>query len=194
MTADKSKRIYTTGQVAQICNVAPRTVTKWFDSGKLRGYRIPGSRDRRIPAGELLRFMQSHNIPTNSIAVAGISVLVIDSDSARARRLADILTGNSSYSIHCANSDFEAGILTQKLTPQAVLINLSSPGIDADYICRSIHSSSEFNETRIIAICADSKQFDSEAVVKKGYDLCLTDVNNVQHLLGAIDKAIAIVC
>ena len=36
-------KVFTTGQVAKICKVAPRTVSKWFDSGRLRGYRIPGS-------------------------------------------------------------------------------------------------------------------------------------------------------
>ena len=52
----KGKNVLTTGDVAKICNVAPRTVSKWFDSGKLRGYRIPGSKDRRIPLNELIRF------------------------------------------------------------------------------------------------------------------------------------------
>ena len=42
-------KVFTTGQVAKICKVAPRTVSKWFDSGRLKGYRIPGSQDRRIP-------------------------------------------------------------------------------------------------------------------------------------------------
>ena len=51
--------VLTTGQVAKICNVAPRTVSKWFDSGQLRGYRIPGSKDRRIPVQQLVRFMDS---------------------------------------------------------------------------------------------------------------------------------------
>ncbi|MEM6855338.1 MAG: regulator, partial [Planctomycetota bacterium] len=31
----KQKDILTTGEVAKICNVAPRTVSKWFDSGQL---------------------------------------------------------------------------------------------------------------------------------------------------------------
>ena len=47
------KKVFTTGQVAKICKVAPRTVSKWFDSGRLRGYRIPGSQDRRIPREHL---------------------------------------------------------------------------------------------------------------------------------------------
>ena len=34
------KKVFTTGQVAKICKVAPRTVSKWFDSGRLRGTSI----------------------------------------------------------------------------------------------------------------------------------------------------------
>ena len=37
------KDVLTTGEVAEICKVAPRTVSKWFDSGELEGYRISGS-------------------------------------------------------------------------------------------------------------------------------------------------------
>ena len=57
------KDVLTTGEVAKICNVASRTVSKWFDSGQLRGYRIPGSKDRRIPVSNLIKFMKSHGIP-----------------------------------------------------------------------------------------------------------------------------------
>ena len=59
----KANNVLTTGEVAKICNVAPRTVSKWFDKGLLNGYRIPGSKDRRIPIDELVRFMHAHNIP-----------------------------------------------------------------------------------------------------------------------------------
>ena len=54
--------VYTTGQVAKICKVAPRTVSKWFDSGRLKGYRIPGSQDRRIPREYLIKFLKEHGM------------------------------------------------------------------------------------------------------------------------------------
>lgn len=38
----------TTGQIAQRLGVAQRTVSKWIDSGRLIGIRLPGSRDRRV--------------------------------------------------------------------------------------------------------------------------------------------------
>ena len=61
------KTIFTTGQVAKICKVAPRTVSKWFDSGRLRGYRIPGSQDRRIPREHLIRFLKEHGMPLGEL-------------------------------------------------------------------------------------------------------------------------------
>ena len=59
----KGNNVLTTGDVARICNVASRTVMQWFDNGLLGGYRIPGSRDRRIPIAELARFMRKYGIP-----------------------------------------------------------------------------------------------------------------------------------
>ncbi len=61
------KNVLTTGEVAKLCNVAPRTVSKWFDAGQLRGYRIPGSKDRRIPVDQLMRFMRAHGLPLNGL-------------------------------------------------------------------------------------------------------------------------------
>ena len=61
------KKVFTTGQVAKICKVAPRTVSKWFDSGRLRGYRIPGSQDRRIPREQLIRFLKEHGMPLGEL-------------------------------------------------------------------------------------------------------------------------------
>jgi excisionase family DNA binding protein len=55
--------VMTTGQVADYCGVASRTVSKWFDSGRLKGYRIPGSQDRRIPVKSLFKFLSDHNMP-----------------------------------------------------------------------------------------------------------------------------------
>ncbi len=59
----KKKLTYTTGEVAKIYSVAPRTVSKWIDSGRLRGYRVPRSEHRRVPYMYLLPFLTEHNIP-----------------------------------------------------------------------------------------------------------------------------------
>ena len=76
------KKVFTTGQVAKICKVAPRTVSKWFDSGRLRGYRIPGSQDRRIPREHLLRFLKEHGMPLGDLeAEVYHKILVVGADA-----------------------------------------------------------------------------------------------------------------
>lgn len=49
-------RWFTTGQIARRLGVAQRTVTKWIDSGRLIGIRLPGSRDRRVHPVALEQF------------------------------------------------------------------------------------------------------------------------------------------
>lgn len=60
-------KVFTTGQTAELCNVAPRTVCKWIDTGLLKGYRIPGSLERRVPREHLVRFLREHNMPLGDL-------------------------------------------------------------------------------------------------------------------------------
>jgi len=61
----KGNKVLSSGEVAKVCHVAPRTAQKWIDAGLLKGYRIPGSRDRRVPVEEMIRFMKHHGMPVS---------------------------------------------------------------------------------------------------------------------------------
>ena len=74
------KEVYTTGQVAGICNVTIRTVIKWFESGRLKGYKIPGSKDRRIPHESLVEFMQQNGLPLKGLEGPGRRRILIADD------------------------------------------------------------------------------------------------------------------
>src|SRR5712691_9293364 len=106
----KVKDVLTTGEVAKICSVAPRTVSKWFDSGQLNGYRIPGSKDRRIPTASLVRFMKHHNIPLDGLASGRTRVLLVDCEQEVLDILHKALTEGTSYEVRTANSGFAAGL------------------------------------------------------------------------------------
>lgn len=60
-----SGKIYTTGQVAKLLMVCAKTVTTWFDQKLFPGgYRLPGSRDRRIPRNSLAEFLKQNDMPS----------------------------------------------------------------------------------------------------------------------------------
>ena len=58
----KGQSVLTTGDIAKICNVAARTVSKWVDNGTLIGYRIPGSKDRRVPISTFETFLHEQKM------------------------------------------------------------------------------------------------------------------------------------
>lgn len=114
--------IFTVGQVAKICKVAPRTVSKWFDSGRLRGYRIPGSQDRRIPREHLIRFLKEHGMPLSELEDESlIKVLLVLCDGVTRRELEE--ASNGEFKILVAASGFEAGIQVESMVPDCVVID-----------------------------------------------------------------------
>ena len=110
------KKVFTTGQVAKICKVAPRTVSKWFDSGRLKGYRIPGSQDRRIPREQLIRFLKEHGMPLGELEEEEWhKVLLIGTEKLFNDRIKELLPEDDDFKFEHANSGFEAGIAGREL-------------------------------------------------------------------------------
>ena len=132
------KTIFTTGQVAKICKVAPRTVSKWFDSGRLRGYRIPGSQDRRIPREHLIRFLKEHGMPLGELEDEAMGkVLLVGVDSMIQTGVVEIL-GSDDYKVEAAMSGFEAGIQAESLHPDCVIVDFGMGRSEALMIAQNL--------------------------------------------------------
>ncbi len=187
----KRKDVLTTGQVAQICSVAPRTVTKWFDSGQLKGYRIPGSRDRRIPTSELVRFMKAHDIPTDNLDLGTLRVLIIDSDHQAAADLARTLANHSDYEVSIADNSFDAGLVAQKILPNAIIINLMSRDIDATQLRKYVRSNEDLSGARIIAVAANLNSSETFALQQKGFDAVITNPKDISEVVHNIEDTMA---
>src|SRR5947208_2002972 len=117
----KQRQVFTTGQVAKICQVAPRTVSKWFDSGKLKGYRIPGSQDRRIPRDHLIRFLKDNGMPLGSLEQESLhKILIVGAEPLFIERLQDLLSEDDDYKYEVAHSGFEAGSKAHEFKPDTI--------------------------------------------------------------------------
>lgn len=118
------KRVFTTGQVAKLCEVAPRTVSKWSDQGKIRGvYRIPDSQDRRIPREGLVRFLKEHGMPLFGLDPDGSIKLLVIGDVPTFDRI--MLALPSDFRSKLASNVFDAGILAEGFRPEIVVIDLA---------------------------------------------------------------------
>lgn len=186
------KDVLTTGEVAKICNVAPRTVSKWFDSGQLKGYRIPGSKDRRIPVAELYRFMKEHQIPMDGITSGQTRVLIVDSDKEIVDALERVLTEQTNYEVQTATTGFQAGLECERFRPHVVLIDVHLSDTDASAITNMIRSSSTMQMTRIIAMSAKLTDGQAQSLRQSGYDSFLKKPFQVRQVVDSIENVTSI--
>jgi len=151
------KKVYTTGQVAKICKVAPRTVSKWFDSGRLRGYRIPGSQDRRIPREHLLRFLKEHGMPLGDLeAEVYNKILVVGADAPLLGQIRDNLKESDDFRLETASSGFEAGIRAESFHPDCIIIDMAIGRIEAGQIAQNLRRSQDHINAILIALTSET--------------------------------------
>lgn len=183
------KEVLTTGEVAKICNVAPRTVSKWFDSGSLKGYRIPGSRDRRIPAGELMKFMRAHGIPLEGLNSGRTRVLIVDGEREVVDTLEKILTEQTSYDIRTSNSAFAAGMECEKFKPHVVLMDIHLGEADARAFVENIRRNEHLQFTKVVAMSGKLTDGQAQSLRVQGFDSFLKKPFQVRQVVEAIEAA-----
>jgi hypothetical protein len=85
----RSDEWMTTGDVSVACRSAPRTVAKWADTGIIPAARLPGSKDRRFQAKDVIDFMRRHSyvIPFELGGYYTYHVLLVSPDRQLASQL-----------------------------------------------------------------------------------------------------------
>lgn len=187
----KRKTVYTTGEVARICCVAPRTVSKWFDAGHLRGYRIPGSKDRRIPVEHLVRFMRLHGIPLNGLETGAVRVLVFDADESLCRAVHEALGGHEGYEVAMACTPMEAGAAAQEFKPNVMIVDVRAAQQEPGAVTRFVRSLDVPHPICLIGIAQQLENGEGQALLQAGFDGYLSKPFDVQGLIDLIDEKTA---
>jgi excisionase family DNA binding protein len=175
------RKVFTTGQVAKICKVAPRTVSKWFDSGRLRGYRIPGSQDRRIPREHLIRFLKEHGMPLGELEEEGWhKILIIGAEKLFIDRVKELLPEDEDFKFELAASGFEAGIQAESFHPDTIIVDLAMGRSEGLQIAQNLRRNTQYEETLIIAMALEDEaspegllNYGFNEVFKKPFDVAL---------------------
>ena len=191
MAVQRQRTVFTTGQVAQICSVSQQTVIRCFDSGRLKGFRVPGSRFRRIPRDALLSFMKSNNIPLDHLETGKRRVLVVDDDPAIVEMFVDLLEPDERFEIKTASSGYDAGILTGQFRPDVILLDFKLPDINGTTVCRTIRANPAFAHMKIIACSGVADPDEIQELLDAGADefirkpfMISTVIDRIAELLG----------
>jgi two-component system, OmpR family, response regulator RpaA len=146
------KTVFTTGEAAKICKVSQQTIIRCFDNGQLKGFRVPGSRFRRIPREMLYRFMKDNGIPTDALESGRRGVLVVDDDPAVVDLITDVLVADGRFEVKSVNNGFQAGMTAKEYHPDLIVLDVMLPDINGKSVCELIRSDPTMSDIKIICI------------------------------------------
>src|SRR5207247_4271031 len=136
------KTVFTTGEAAKICKVSQQTIIRCFDSGQLRGFRVPGSRFRRIPRDILYRFMKENGIPTDALESGRRKALIVDDYEELVELIRDALEADGRFEIRIANNGFDAGMMVKEYRPDIIVLDVMLPDINGKEVCQRVRMDS----------------------------------------------------
>jgi len=183
---NRMKELYTTGEAADVCKVSQQTIIRCFDCGRLEGFRIPGSKFRRIPRLSLIKFMKENGIPLDRLDSGKKKVLIVDDDTEIVELIADVLVRDGRFEIKTALSGYDAGITTQQFRPNLILLDYMLPDVNGNIVCQTIKKNPEFEDIKIIIVSGVVKQDEIEQLLKTGAEAFIKKPFNITELTDKI--------
>jgi two-component system, OmpR family, response regulator RpaA len=188
-----NKQVFTTGEAADICKVSQQTIIRCFDSGRLNGFRVPGSKFRRIPRAELVRFMQQNEIPLDQLEGPRRRILVVDDDEQIVDLLVDVLGRDGRFETRTAVTGYDAGVQTEAFRPHLVILDYMLPDINGNVVCQTIRSNPNLKSTRIVCVSGVVNQDEVDQLLQAGADDFVKKPFSIETLLGRIHELLDLV-
>ena len=146
------KTVFTTGEAAKVCKVSQQTIIRCFDNGQLKGFRVPGSKFRRIPREALYKFMKDNQIPTDALENGKRKVLLVDDDPEIVELINKALDDDGRFEVRIAANGFDAGMMVKEYRPDLIVLDVMLPDINGKEVCHRVRADSNLEEVRIICI------------------------------------------
>lgn len=181
------KQVLTTGEAAELCNVSQQTIIRCFDNGRLTGFRVPGSRFRRIPRAELIRFMRANEIPVDLLDGDLTRILVVDDDPSIIRIIGEMLEREERFEVRTASTGYDAGMMTREFRPNVILLDYMLPDVNGNVVCERIKSDPDLADTRVVIISGVVRQEEIDELMAAGADAFIPKPFQVDNLVECID-------
>ena len=191
-TGAPMKTVFTTGEAAEICKVSQQTIIRCFDSGRLKGFRVPGSRFRRIPRDALVAFMKDNGIPPDLLSGGKSKILVVDDDPEIVELFVDVLERDGRFEVKTANTGYDAGMLTNEFKPDLIILDYMLPDINGNVVCQTVRKNGELANMKIIIVSGVVNQDEIDELLKAGADEFVKKPFNIEKLLARIGELLGV--
>ena len=170
------EEVFTVFQASKCCNVSPKTIINWIESGHINAYKTVGGH-RRIKREDLVAFMEKQGIPipATELIAERKKILVVDDDAIIVETIVQALEEDENdYEVISASDGFEAGLQVNHFKPDLLILDIMMPDIKGPDVCKKIKSNDETKSTKIIVLSAylDDEKF--KEMKEYGADVCFS--------------------
>src|SRR5204863_8322366 len=141
-----------TAEATKICKYSQQTIIRCFDNGQLKGFRVPGSRFRRIPREALYKFMKDNGIPTDALESGKRKVLLVDDEPQIVEVVSEALLADGRFEVRIASNGFDAGMMVKDYHPDLIILDVMLPDINGKEVCHRVRADPSMEDVRIICI------------------------------------------
>jgi len=184
------KQVFTTGEAADICKVSQQTIIRCFDAGRLKGFRVPGSRFRRIPREELIRFMKNNDIPTDDFTTGKKKILVVDDDPQIVELFKDLLSRDGRYEVKTASTGYDAGMLTNAFKPDLMILDYMLPDINGNVVCKTVRANEDLQSMKIVIVSGVVNREEIDDLLQSGADDFMKKPFDIEQMLAKIQDLV----
>ncbi|MFC1763411.1 response regulator [Planctomycetota bacterium] len=188
----RMKDLFTTGEAAEICRVSQQTIIRCFDTGRLDGFRVPGSKFRRIPRASLLKFLKDNHIPLDNLDSGKKKVLIVDDDAEIVELISEVLLRDGRFEVKTASSGYEAGIATEQFRPDVILLDYMLPDVNGNVVCQTIKKNTQFEDIKIIIVSGVIRQEEIDQLLKSGAEDFIRKPFAIEELTGKVTAVLQI--
>lgn len=182
------KTVFTTGEAAKICKVSQQTIIRCFDSGQLKGFRVPGSRFRRIPRDALYRFMRENNIPTDALESGRRKILVVDDEPEVVQIIKEALLADGRFEVKDVDNGFGAGMMAKEYHPDLMVLDIMLPDINGKAVCELVRRDPSMSDIKIFCISGMIEEDKIDDLKESGADDFMSKPLDVDELIRRICK------
>ena len=168
--------ILTVFKASKQCNVSPKTIINWIESGHITAYKTVGGH-RRIKQSDLVAFMTKQGIPVpeDTSVEERTRILVVDDDPIIVETIVQSLEEDEhDYEVISASDGFEAGIQVSHFKPHLLILDIMMPDIKGYEVCKKIKNDEETKDIKIIVLSAYLDEEKFKKMKEHGADVCFS--------------------
>jgi excisionase family DNA binding protein len=177
------KSVFTTGEAAKICKVSQQTIIRCFDNGQLKGFRVPGSKFRRIPRESLYKFMKDNSIPTDALESGKRKVLLVDDDAELVELMCKVLEEDGRFEVRIASNGFDAGMMVKEYRPDLIVLDVMLPDINGKEVCHRVRADPSLEDVRILCISGMVEEDKVQELRLSGADDFVSKPFEIEYLI-----------